>query len=225
MNRRRLLHCLAPLLLEPLAGCRGRQFAQVLRDDQPDMVGSHEAGAETFNPLVEEAVAKLLARQQSPFQPVAFDQEPGAPPPRRTVCFIGVENQSAEELGDFKEQLYEQIDAQIMQSPQFQPISRWLVAAALREIRMRPDALMIPENMRLFAGILEQQSQPFDYLLLAKITSGTTQSNSSYQRDYVLTLELVNIQTGQYDKEAAKVRKGYHRSRLGQLRNYGLFSR
>jgi hypothetical protein len=70
--------------------------------------------------------------------------------------------------------------------------------------------------------VLEQQGQPFEYFLFATITSGTTRDNSSYQRDYLLTLELTNIQTGQYDKESAKIRKGYHKSKLGKVMEYGL---
>ena len=59
--------------------------------------------------------------------------------------------------------------------------------------------------------------QPFDYLLYAKLTSGTTQQNGDYQRDYLLTLELVNIHNGEFLKESAKLRKGYHHSWLGRM--------
>lgn len=72
---------------------------------------------------------------------------------------------------------------------------------------------------------MHQMGQPFDYLLYANITSGTTESNHSYQRDYLLTMELVNIRTGQYDKQIAKVRKGYHRSRMGSLKHYNPFKK
>ncbi len=58
-----------------------------------------------------------------------------------------------------------------------------------------------------------------------KLTSGTTESNHDYQRDYVLTLEVVDVQSGAYDKESAKVRKGYHKSRLGKWRKYNPFTR
>ena len=64
---------------------------------------------------------------------------------------------------------------------------------------------------------MEQQGQPFDYLLYATITSGTTHENKDYQRDYLLTMEMINVKTGQYDKQAARSRKGYHHSRVGQL--------
>jgi hypothetical protein len=59
-----------------------------------------------------------------------------------------------------------------------------------------------------------------DYLLYATITSGTTSNNKDYQRDYRLTLELTNIHTGDYEKECATIRKGYHHTRLGKLKNY-----
>lgn len=213
------------LAFGPLAiamGCRSHQFGHVIKDNQADMVGSHAAGAETFNPLINESVAKLLGRQEMQMHQVAY---PSGPPMPKRICFVCVENRSIEELADFEEQIYEQIDSQILQSPTFDPISRRFVDAALYETRLRPDSLFVPENMRLFAAALEQQGQPFDYLLYAKLTSGTTTNNHDYQRDYLLSLELINIHTGQYDKESAKIRKGYHQSRVGKWRSYNPFTR
>lgn len=222
MDRRNFLRLgLAAAPFSLAMGCRSHQFGHVIKDDQADMVGSHAAGAETFNPLINESVAKLLGRQEMQLHAVSYNHGPPAP---KRICFVCVENRSIEELGDFKEQIYEQIDSQILQSPMFDPISRRFVDAALYETRLRPDALFLPDNMRLFAATLEQQGQPFDYLLYAKLTSGTTESNRDYQRDYLLTLEMVNIHTGQYDKESAKVRKGYHQSRAGKWRNYNPFT-
>lgn len=223
MRRRDFLQ--VGLALAPFAaavGCRSHQYGHVIKDDQADMVGSHAAGAETFNPLIDESVAKLLGRQEMQFHQVSYS---GGPPVKKRICFVCVENRSIEELGDFKEQIYEQIDSQILQAQMFEPISRRFVDSALYETRLRPDSLFVPENMRLFAAALEQQGQPFDYLLYAKLTSGTTTSNHDYQRDYLLTLEMVNIHTGHYDKESAKVRKGYHQSRVGKWRNYNPFTR
>lgn len=200
-------------------GCRGHQYAHVLRTDQEDMVGSHAAGAETFNPLIDEAVAKLLGRCAPTSQPVSFDGAELPVGPQR-VCFVCVENKSMEELGDFKEQIYQQIDTQIVQSQHFQPISRRFVDAGLRETRLRPDSLFIPDNMKMFTAAMQQLGQPFDYVLYATLTSGTTENNHSYQRDYLLTLEMVNIHNGSYDKQSAKVRKGYHKTRIGKWRKF-----
>ncbi|MFV1966287.1 MAG: penicillin-binding protein activator LpoB, partial [Pirellulaceae bacterium] len=220
MNRYRYLtHALCLLAavgISVAGGCRGHQYGHIVREDAPDMVGSHTAGAATFNPLIDDAVAQLLGRQIEGLHQVSHMAE-GMPAPKR-ICFVGVENKSIEEIGDFKEQIYQQIDTRIVQSDMFMPVSKRFVDAGLREARLRPDSLFIPVNMRTFTGVMEQMGQPFDYLLYATITSGTTGNNSSYQRDYVLTMELVNTHTGHYDKQSAKLSKGYHRSKLGALK-------
>lgn len=223
MDRRRSIAASGSLLLAGflagMLGCRNHQYAHVLKDDQQDMVGSHAAGAETYNPLIDEAVGQLLGRHCTQFQPASFEGTAGGPP-RIPICFIGVENKSAEEIGDFKDQIYQQIDTQIVQSGAFHAVSKRFVDAGLRETRLRPDSLFVPANMQAFSASLEQMGQPFDYLLYATITSGTTDSNHSYQRDYLLTLEMVNVRTGEYDKQSAKLRKGYHHSRLGAWKHY-----
>jgi hypothetical protein len=201
-----------------LAGCRGTQYARVIQPGQKEMVGSHQAGQETYRPLVDEAVIKLLGRHD-PQTHVHMQVSTGPellPPPKMRVCFVGVENKTAEEIGDFKEQIYESIDSRLLECGTCAPISRRFVEAGLRETRLRPDQLFIPENMRSFIGIMEQQGQPFDYLLFAKLTSGTTRENKDYQRDYMLTLELINVQTGEQDKQSAMISKGYHQSWAGR---------
>ncbi len=203
------------------AGCRSYQFGHIVREDQPDMVGSHTAGSEVYKPLIEESVAKLLGACQSPSASAAFGPD-GMPLPRR-VCFVGVENKSSEELGDFKEQIYELIDTQVNREGSFQAISRRMVDSALHETRLRPDSLLVPGNMQLFTAVLQRDGQPVDYLLYATLTSGTTERNSSSQRDYLLTLEMVDTRSGAYTKEQATIRKGYHKSPLGKLANYSLF--
>ncbi|MFM8175868.1 MAG: penicillin-binding protein activator LpoB, partial [Pirellulaceae bacterium] len=165
---RRMLRCsLAFLALIAIPGCK-YQYAHLMKPQAENMVGSHAAGAEVFDPLVEEAIAKLLARQTH--LPANADPSLGIVP--KSVCFVGVENKSAEELGDFKEQLYQQIDAHVGSSDAFEPLSRRMVDAALRETRLRPDSLMVPSNQRLFAEVLEREGSPIEYLLFATLTSG-----------------------------------------------------
>jgi hypothetical protein len=197
-----------------VAGCRGTQYARVIQPGQQEMVGSHQAGQETFRPLIDEAVVKLLGRHDPS---AAMHRQVSAgpellPPPMMRVCFVGVENKTAEEIGDFKDQIYESIDSRLLECGTCAPISRRFVEAGLFESRLRPDQLFIPENMRMFTGIMEQQGYPFDYLLYARLTSGTTRENKNYQRDYMLTLELINVQTGEQDKQSAMLSKGYHQS-------------
>lgn len=198
-------------------GCRGYSYGHLIKNNQPDLVGSHTAGAEVFNPLIDESVARLLGTQAQANPPMIG---PDGQPIPRSVCFVGVENKSAEELGDFKDQIYEQIDTQISRSPAFRVINRRVVDAALHETRMRPDALLVPSNMQLFTAVLQREGQPVDYLLYAKLTSGSTERNSSTQRDYLLTLELVDTASGTQTKEQASIRKGYHGTYLGKAWNY-----
>ena len=190
------------------AGCRTVQKGKVMTPDQHDAVGSHAAGAEVYKPLIEDALGKLLARHVPTVQPVGVAQ----PAPKKIV-FVGLENKSSEELGDFKDQIVQVIDTKINQSGVFQQVSGRFVDAGLRATRLRPDELFLPANQRTFLAAMESQGQPFDYLLFANLTSGTTRDNSATQKDYLLTLELVNLQTGAPDKESANIRKGYHKKR------------
>src|SRR5438034_7469928 len=146
-----------------LPGCRGTQFARVIKPGEKEMIGSHQAGQETFRPLVDEAVTKLVARHPQPpvMQQVSMGPEP-LPPPKMRVCFVGVENKTAEEIGDFKEQIFENIDTRLLECGTCAPISRRYVEAGLRELRLRPDQLFVPDNMRMFAGLMAQQGQPCD---------------------------------------------------------------
>src|SRR4029079_12208719 len=95
-------------------GCQGTQYARVIKPGEKEMIGSHQAGQETFRPLVDEAVTKLVARhpQVPVMQPAAMGYEP-LPPPKMRVCFVCVENKTAEEIVDFKEQIFECIDTRL----------------------------------------------------------------------------------------------------------------
>src|SRR5262245_2592218 len=175
-------------------------------DLQKDKVGTTAAGAETYKPLIEDAVAKLLGRQS--VVPASAPQVVTA----KKVCFVGLENKSAEELGDFKDHICQIIDEKIIQSGVFEPISGRYVEEGLRATRLRPGQLMIPSNQRAFLAVMEQSGQPFDYLLFATLSSGTTHGNGgNMQRNYRLDLELVNINNGRPDKESATIRKAYRR--------------
>ncbi len=223
MNRRQWIRAgFVSLGALALNGCRGKQYAKVLKPGDKQMVGSHAAGSETFKPLVDEAVGNLLARHAAvPSQVVPASTggpENVARPPQR-ICFVAVENKSAEEIGDFKDQIYQVIDTRIVESQVFQPINKRFVDAGLQQIRLRPDQLFVPQNMRSFVGVMEQQGQPFEFLLYATLTSGTTRQNQNSQREYVLTMEMIDVRSGNYDKQMATLTKGYHQTRLGRIFN------
>ena len=221
-------------LLVASVGCAS-QYGHILADNDADLVGSHSAGAATWNPLVDQAVTKLLSRCPSPIKTVHFTDDSSSSHDSEsigsaladgtaTVCFIGVENKSAEEIGDFKDQLYERIDMRVNDTEAFRGISRRLVDAALLETRLRPDSLFLPANRDLFAAALGRQGTPVDYLLYATITSGTTDRNQTSQRNYLLTLELVNLSSGDAIKESAEIRKGYSKNAAAKWWHFGMIN-
>lgn len=211
-------------------GCKGYQLGHILKPNDKDMVGSHSAGAGTYNPMVDEAVGKLLGEVDQ--TEGNFSRIGGGPNPDPDIvkqplkiCFVGIENRSAEELGDFKEQLYEKIDTLVNDHWTAESISRQYVDAGLELTRLRPEELFQPENMRIFSATMEQNGQPFDYMLFAKLTSGTTIKNTSKQRDYLMTLSLVNVRDGRQFKQSAEVKKGYHQSSFARIANYNPFKK
>lgn len=215
------LQSAALLSVLALCGCRGYQYGHLLKPGSSDMVGSHSAGGEVYKPLVEESVARLLGSCNLSPEMMAVAPD-GTVLPRRVV-FVGIENKSSEELGDFKDHLYELIDTRINRSDEFASVSKRMVEAALDSTRLRPEELLLKDGMQTLTAILQSNGQPADYLLFATLTSGTTQRNKSSQRDYLLTLDLVDVRTGQFTKEQAEISKGYHRSPMGKLANYSLF--
>jgi hypothetical protein len=216
----RLFMILALCMVLTAVGCRGRQHAHVLKQTDNDMVGSHNAGAETWKPLIDESVAKLLGKSSATILQASHTSIHNDGSLVRSICFVGVENKSGEVIGDFKEQIYDHVNTLVGQDPQFRMISRRYVEAAMAELRCAPESLILPQRQRDFQMILERQNQPLDYLLFARITSGTTNSNGDYQRDYLLTLELLDIQTGESISESAMLRKGYHKTIFGKNKHY-----
>ncbi|MGA2619518.1 MAG: hypothetical protein ABSF26_18060 [Thermoguttaceae bacterium] len=200
-------------------GCRTNQTAQVVKPGDKQVVGSHAAGSEVYDTLINEAVTALLARHSQGIQPAAFTQGVSQTGPLR-ICFVGVENKTSEEIGDFRDQIFEQIDGQLQRSQVYQTVSRRYVQAGLTQCRLRPEELFIPQNMQTFSQVMQQMQQPFDFLLFCTLTSGTTRSNKDYQRSYLMTLEMINIHNGQDDKEQREIVKKYNVSAMAKVKSW-----
>ena len=203
-----------------LNGCRGSQFAKILHPGDNQMVGSHQAGQETFKPLVDEAIGNLLARHAAPHPTVTQVSTSGneaLPPPPMRICFVAVENKSAEEIGDFKDQIYQVIDTHIVESHVFMPVNKRFVDAGLEQTRLRPDQLFVPQNMRHLHVLDGAIRTAVRFLAVRHAHLGHDAQNQNYQRDYLLTMEMINVRTGDYDKQSATLTKGYYQTRLGRL--------
>jgi len=180
------------------SGCRTPQ-GRIMGEEEQDYVGARAAGSATYDRLIEETVTKLLNRQSAAQRALG----------QLKVAFLGVENKSAEDLGDFQEQIYELIDTSINTSNRYRTVSDRFVNAALRETRLRTEELFLPKQRRMFVETLEASGNPVEFLLFAKLTSGTTRGEDVNQRAYMLTLELVDVETGFNDKESTRIRKAY----------------
>ena len=202
-------------------GCRNTQKGRVMSGNESTKVGSHQAGAEVFRPIVCQTTDKLLAKASS--QPMSASLSYDGRPVRR-VCFIEFENKTNEEIGDFKEQLEEIIDTKISESTSFTTVSPRAVKGVLRSTGLRPDELFLPSNMAKFSAAMQQEGEPFEYLFFAKLTSGTTIDNIDKQKDYMLTLEMVNVNMpDDRIKESTMISKEYMRSARSKTKSFFAF--
>ena len=190
---------LLPLSLLVLGACQAKT-AHIMVDEDPTLVDLDRSGIATYDLLVLKAVSQLLAEHSS-F--VAADEI--------WVAFVGIENKSSEELGEFREAVYENIDTALVNSRLYRNISRRFVDTALREINARgPEDIFLASGRDKFMGVLQAQGVTPDYLLFAKVTTKTSRAGDEKQRNYQLTLEMVDSQSGEtVTKKTVDVRKYY----------------
>ena len=216
MNRREFF----PLVLVSLCfgsfGCRLGTKGRIKGFYEKDRVGSDQAGAEVFKPVVDRVVTKMINRVEA--MPVDMNSRTLSAEgfPVRRITFITIENQSAEELGDYKDHIKEIISQRFGESPSFEMVSDKAVTAALRQSGLRPDDLLNPNYMKIFRSEMGPNAN-FDYMLFAKLTSGTTRDNADMQRDYMLTLNLIDVNTFQEIKESEPISKEYLKSLRGKV--------
>ncbi len=196
MNR---FAALGLLLLGVVATGCGGPTGRLKTDDEQDLTGNTKAGAETFNRLIQESVDNLLQKPSA--------QKSGTD--RLKIAFLDVENKGMEELVDWRDTLRQRIDESVNRSGRYRNISDRFVQAALRESGLKADELYLPEKRRKFIKVLEANGNPVDFLMYASLNTGTTSSGRETQRDYLLTLELVDVESGESEKVNADVRKEY----------------
>jgi hypothetical protein len=177
-------------------GCA--QTGRIVSSDEPTLVGARSAGADVYNKLIDETLRKLL------------EQSKGAAQSKKSICFVDVENKGAEELGENKAAIYEQIDTIIVESGVYANVSRRYVEAALRQTGLRPDEIFLGQGRQQFMLVLGSQGVTPDYLLWGTVTNLSTDGVNLREREYMLTMELVNARTGLTEaKKTSKMRKEY----------------
>lgn len=172
-------------------------MGRVKGENEGSLVGARSAGAETYNQLVAESLQKLLEESRKTGE-------------KKVICFVDLENRGAEELADNKAALYEQIDTIIVESGVYTSVSRRFVEAALRDTGLRSEEIFLGKGREKFLSVLGRNGVVPDYLLWGTVTSLSTSGANLREREYLLTLELVNAHTGVTEaKKASKVRKEY----------------
>lgn len=214
-NRREFILHSAMLLgafgLVPMLGCRGISKGRVKSAGEKDRVGGTALGAEGTGTLIHGSVCNLLGQVESqPIQQATYNS--GQYPVRR-ICFVGLENRGAEEMTDTKLYVEEQLRTHIGSYPGFDVVNSWALESGLRECRLQPQELFEPRKMAQFSQVMGQQGQVVDYLLRATLTTQTTEQHIDSQRDYLLTLELVDVNSlSTVARAQQKISKDYNRS-------------
>ena len=188
------------LALSVAFACAGKPKGRVKSGDEGDLVGSKTAGAETYNVLIADATEKLLNAEAARFPEGDV----------RKIAFVGIENRGAEELGDIRDSTNQIIETVIFQAKRYDLIAQRYVTHGLQVSSMRAEDLFLAAGREQFVSILREQGQDPDYLLWAVYSTLSTTGEKERQRDYLLTMELIDARSGRLmQKETARVRKAY----------------
>jgi hypothetical protein len=201
-NKRLSLPVLALLVLPAVlaVACEG-QRGRIMSDSEEDYVGTKDAGAATFDRLIEGAVEKLFQRHKDEFGSTKTVN----------VAFVDVINKTDRELGPARDDMVQVIETKINHFPGYEPVSGYYVAEALRETRLTAENLFLQKYRDKFLAVLERTDNPAGALLFAVVTNVRTRGHDVTQVNYRLTVELVDAATGKNFKESTQVRKAYNK--------------
>lgn len=176
--------------------------AWIKEDDETDLVDATRGGIEVWDRLTQDVTYKLLGNHLS------ANRAQGP----MTVAFIGVENSGAEEMRDAVPAMYENIDTILVNEAAYTPVSRRFVETAMNSTGMRPEDLFLRNGRERFVAAVTREGIAPDYLLFARVTTLSSEGVDEAQRNYQLTMELVDANSGEtVRKETGRVRKGYER--------------
>lgn len=191
------------LFLGLFLGCGGEPRGRIMGEGEDNLVDARRLGAAGYDIVVDKALNELFMKWSA--------NQAGAIQ-KLKVVYMGLDNRTNEELGSWRDQINAIISNQINAAGSFIDIDYDLfVKPALREAGVGPKDLVIPKNFRAFAQVLERRDRPLDFLLFAQLTQGNTRAGPLRQSDYLLTLTLLNPETGVPIKAAGDLRKEYTR--------------
>ena len=183
------------------SGCAGPS-ARMKGEDEGTLVDVRKGGTETYKKLIHDTVVALLEEHRANLQGAA--EKP-------LVAFVGVENKSSEELGEFRTAMNNEITTALVNSRYYAIISMRAVDAAKRESNIRNiEDLATRANREAFMSVLNRDGAPPQYLLVGSVTTMTSRGNKEKERVYQLTLEMMDSSSGVIQTmKQEEVRKAY----------------
>lgn len=183
------------------AGCAGPS-ARVKSGDEGDLVDVRKGGTETYKELIRKGVSELLSEHRITL---------GNSAEKVMVAFVGVENRSSEELGEFRASMNNEITTALVNSRLYSMLSMRAVDAAKRESNIRSvDDLTVARPREAFLSVLNKDGQAPQYLLFGEVTSMTSSGNNARERTYQLTLQMMDSSNGVIQtQKMVEMRKEY----------------
>jgi hypothetical protein len=182
-------------------GCTG-PTARVKGDDEGTLVDVRRGGTETYKDLIRKGVNEILDEQGARLAGAAE---------KVSVAYVGVENKSSEELGEFRAAIDQEVGTALVNSRMFVNVSNRLVEAAKREANIRDAAdLVVSRHREAFMGVLNRDGLTPQYFLFGTVTSMTSRGSREKERTYQLTFEMMDSSSGQtVTQKTVEVRKAY----------------
>jgi hypothetical protein len=192
---------LALLASVAAAGCAGPS-ARIKDSDEGDLVDTRKGGTETYKALVNKATTQLLEEHRLVL---------GGSAEKPMVAFVGIENRSSEELGEFRKAMTNEIETAMVASRLYAMLSGRAIEAAKREANVRDAAdLTVARPRQAFLAVLNKDGAPPQYFLFGEVTSMSSSGNSARERTYQLTLQMMDASTGVIQtQKMVELRKEY----------------
>ena len=183
------------------AGCTGPS-ARVKSGDEGDLVDVRKGGTETYKELIRKGVSQLLEEHRLTL---------GNSAEKVMIAFVGVENRSSEELGEFRASMNNEITTALVNSRLYSMLSMRAVDAAKRESNIRSvDDLTVARPRAAFLAVLNKDGQAPQYLLFGEVSTMTSSGNSAKERTYQLTLQMMDSSNGVIQtQKMVEMRKEY----------------
>ena len=203
MRRNLILHVTLMAALG-IAGCSAPK-ARIRGADEESLVDDSRAGAVVYRNVIDQALKSLSDK----YRASTAGKESFV---RIKVAFMGIDNNTSEELGTWRQQINDIVNRAINESGDFTDISfERFIKPALKSAGVRKESLALPAERRKLMAVLEQSGNPVDAFLFASLTQGNSRSGSLQQADYLLTLELMNSLDGTRIMAHGELSKEYSR--------------